>query len=397
MCPGTPNYVDKGDRTIKSCMNCTFPHKAENYDRLMKMLSAKKSDEVYEEQFHGGENSEYIEHDFSVNINPLGMPRKILRRLKKNLRLFSNYPQRNFEYLNKIFSQKFSVPSENIMFGNGASEIISLIVAAVKPKKALLLSPCFSGYERSLKTEGTKIDYFNLSCEKDFLVEEDFILYLEEWNGDILFLCNPNNPTGKLLQQDILFRIMSICKQKNIFCVLDECFISLTNNYFLNNEQSLKKNCRDYFNLIIVDAFTKNFSLAGLRCGFAVTSNSKLLQRMKNLQPEWSVSVPSLISAECALSECDDFMNKTNKLIADEKDYLQKKFDELGIKYFASDANFFLIKCETDLYHGLLEKKILIRPCSNFHNLDENYFRIAVKTHCENKILVKALRKLLEK
>ncbi len=397
VCPGNPEFVTKGDRVIKSCMYCTFPHKVENYDRLMKILSAKKNDEVYEDQFHGGEISENIEYDFSVNTNPLGMPKKILRMLNKSLKCFSSYPQRNCEDLNKLFSIKFSVPGENLMFGNGASELISLAVYAVKPKKALLLSPCFSGYERSLKSVGAKIDYFNLSCENDFSVDEGFISYLESWNGDILFLCNPNNPTGKLIPHNVLCRIMNLCERKNIFCLLDECFISFTNNDFFDNEYSLKKKFMDYSGLIIIDAFTKNFSLAGLRCGFAITSNLRLLQKMKTLQPEWSVSVPSQIAAECALNECNDFISRTNKLIADEKIYLQKNFKELEIKYFPGDANFILIKCDSDLYKGFLEKKILIRPCSNFHNLDETYFRIAVRTHSENKVLVRVLRKLLEK
>ena len=186
-CPGNPTFIKKDDgRILKRCTDCTFPHKPENYERIMRLLRTKKSEIDFTEEFHhGGEISSKSAKilDFSVNTNPLGLPENVKIAIKNSIDDYEKYPDQNCtELRKKLISTRPNLAESEIIFGNGASELISLCVQAISPKKTLLLSPTFSGYERALKICDSEIFYHNLKKENNFILDEEFFSSLERFS-----------------------------------------------------------------------------------------------------------------------------------------------------------------------------------------------------------------------
>ena len=381
-CPGNPTYIKKEDgRLIKRCTDCVFPHKPENYQKIMNLLRARKDVPPAGEYNHGKEL-------FSVNINPLGLPENVKEYIKNaisSLDLCEKYPDYNCTNLKKKLSDWLSVKvlPDNIVFGNGASELISLAVNAISPKDALLLAPTFSGYERALKICDCRVHHYYLKEENDFAVCGDILEAVSKISPDMIFLCNPNNPTGRMIDKNLFERMLDLCEEKGIFLFVDECFIDFTERADETALRFLEKSPH----LIVLNAFTKIFAMAGLRLGYLVSSNSGLLQKINSLRPEWNVSAVAQFAGEKMLDECD-YVAKTRELVKKERDFLVKKLKALGFRAFSGEANFILFKSE-------LKKEIpFLRSCANFKGLDGNFYRTSVRTHAENEGLVEKLEKL---
>lgn len=401
VCPGNPEFIKKEDgRVIKKCTGCTFPHKPENYERIMSLLRSPKQDFTFEEYHHGGEKDFCL--DFSVNTNPLGVPESVKSALKDSDALLEKYPDQNCTQLRQKLAEKLSVqsgahlPAENIVFGNGASELISLVAEAVSPKNALIVSPAFSGYERALKICDCRVVHHVLKKENDFILDEKIFDLLEERPGfDMIFVCSPCNPTGRMIRPQILKKLLEVCEEKGIFLFVDECFIDFTECSSESALRFVEKNPH----LVVLNAFTKIYAMAGLRLGYAVSSNQGLLQRIKMLAPEWNVSTVAQKAGLAALDE-QDYIEETRGLIKREREFLSAELKTLGFKVYSGEANFILFEDEPEREGGekldsaLMESGILIRNCGNFLGLNENFYRVAVKTHAENEKLIHALAKL---
>ena len=175
---------------------------------------------------HGGNiYDEAINYDFSVNTNPLGMPEDVKEKLKENLGdICEVYPEETCYELRKSISLKENISEHQIICGNGASELIYGLVRAIRPQKALVVVPSFSEYIRALRAEDTQMVYYHLAPERDFIVAEDIMSYLTP-DIDMVFLCNPNNPTGKLIDPDLMLDIITYCRMNQIYVVIDECFM----------------------------------------------------------------------------------------------------------------------------------------------------------------------------
>lgn len=343
----------------------------------------EEQDKVYR---HGGDiYHNNVKYDFSVNTNPLGMSPLVKQKLYKSLDMFEKYPDIQCLKLRKEIAAKENIPVENILCANGASEIFKLVTEAVKPERAVITAPAFSGYEYALRTQNTKIEYYYLNEEKDFAIDTDIISKIPA-GCDIIFLCSPNNPSGRVISKKVFLGILEYCRINNIYLVADECFLGFVPGY---EALSMKSEIESQ-HLIVVNAFTKLYAMAGLRLGWCVCGNKELLKKMQHLQPEWSVSVPAQIAGIYALND-KDYIEKTISLIAKERIRMSGFFAAKGIKVFPSDANFLLVKTEVDLYKKLLAKHILIRKCSNFNGLGEGFYRIAIRSYKENNILMEAL------
>ena len=403
-CPGNPTYIKKDDgRIIKRCTDCTFPHKPENYDKIMSLLktSAQKND-VFSEYHHGGEVNQKLRPeilDMSVNTNPLGLPESVKKTLQSSLELLERYPDQNCTLLKEKLADAKAIPPENLIFGNGASELISLFVQAVSPKSALIVSPTFSGYERALKICYSKIHHHLLSEESDFTLDDTIFNSIDKTSPDMLFLCSPNNPTGKMVDFDLLKKLVSVCEEKGIFLFVDECFIEFTGL----EKDSCVSLIEENQHLIVLNAFTKIYAMAGIRLGYACTSNQGLLAKVNFLRPEWNVSSLAQIAGLSALEE-GEYLQKTRALIKQEREYLSKELKALGFKVYPGEANFILFDSKGSLCQEnpasprqsigefLLNKGILLRNCANFTGLSENFWRVAVRNHDENEKLISLLK-----
>ena len=342
------------------------------------------------EQRHGGDiYRNQVNMDFSVNTNPFGMPASVEAALKDAIRHVTEYPDPKASALYLAVADRLLVPKEWLCFGNGASEIFLAIVHALRPKKILLPVPSFYGYVHAGEAAGSEMVSYRLEEEKDFLLQEDFFDHITE-EIDLIFLANPNNPTGRTIDHEYSIRVLEQCKKKHVTVVMDECFIE-----FAGEERSFYKYLREFDNLIIVRAFTKTYAIPGVRLGYLLCSNSKLCGKIQMQLPEWNLSSFAQAAGIAAARE-DDYVRESVAYVKDERIRLTSELRNMGIKAFDSEANYILIHSEVPLYDRLLDKKILIRDCSNFAGLERGYYRIAVRTREENDKLVKAIGECIE-
>lgn len=342
---------------------------------------------------HGGlysiESPNYAIVDFSSNVNPLGFPSSVKKLLKTGLQKIPVYPDPNSTKLRECLSRYVKVPIDNLIIGNGATEIIYNFCQAVISENTpvLIPIPIFGEYESAATLCGGKIEFFNtMNLNNDI---SDFIRKIPK-NGCI-FICNPNNPTGTIIPKDAMLQILHTAKNRSTMVFVDECFMELT--------QNPKESIIDHMgigNLFVLQSLTKSFGLAGLRVGYGI-GDRKIISILHNIKIPWNVSGLSQEAAILALSD-KDFLSKTRNLIKKEHAFLKNSISKIdGFSCLDSSTNFILIRTKTKsktLQKKLLKKNILIRDCSTFHGLDENYIRIAIKTRKENTKLILALEEL---
>lgn len=343
------------------------------------------------QNIHGGDiYRNQVSVDFSVNVNPLGIPREVKEALYGAVEKCFAYPDMMTEELKNAVADMLGIPAEYLLFGNGASELFMGIVHAVRPKKILIPVPSFYGYEYAAAAAGGECVYYPLREENQFLPEEDFLEALTE-DLDMVFLANPNNPTGRALAPAYLKRLFTICSRKHILVVLDECFVE-----FCSGERSMLQEIEEYDNVLLVRAFTKIYGIPGVRLGYAVCSSERLLEKIKGQLPEWNVSTFAQ-EAGIACTKQKAFLEETVAYVRKERQFLKERLEEAGIWVFESDTNFLLLYSELELDQELLKQGILIRSCENFRGLSKGYYRIAVKSRQENERLLTAVEMLIRK
>ena len=330
--------------------------------------------------------------DFSANINPLGLPDGVKQAMAKSIDQYNSYPDPLCRELISSLSKYESVPSTWIICGNGAADLIYRLVYAKKPKKAMVLAPTFAEYEEALNVVSCQVVHYDLKVDNDFQIQEEGLLEALQEDMDMLFLCNPNNPTGQLISKNIILKILKRCKELEILLVVDECF-----NEFLEEPEkySVKEYLDEYKNLFILKAFTKIYAMAGIRLGHCISRDSELLKElMKSGQP-WSVSTVAQIAGIQAIKE-KEYILRTKQLICEERKYLTISLESIGINVIASNANYIFVRwpfpTKNPLHEMLLKKGILIRNCDNYHGISIGYYRICIKTHQENITLIEALK-----
>ncbi|ROR31637.1 L-threonine O-3-phosphate decarboxylase [Mobilisporobacter senegalensis] len=328
--------------------------------------------------------------DFSSNINPLGPPDGVITAACEGIRSVSYYPDPWCNKLRERLSKMHQLPKEYILCGNGAAELIFSFVLAYKPKKALFPIPTFHEYEQALHTIDCDITYYSMKEENDFILTDDFIPAITN-DLDIIFLCNPNNPTGHLIPNGLLDQILQKCVDYNIYLVIDECFMDFVNK---EEQDSFIEKCTTVKTLFILKAFTKLYAIPGLRLGYMISSNTEMLMKMKEVTQPWNVSVPAQLAGIAALEE-EEYVNKSIELILQERKYLMSELSKMNLKLYDSKGNYIFFQGDKGLYEECLNKGILIRDCSNYEGLEQGYYRIAVKDHISNEKLVHILQEVI--
>ncbi len=342
---------------------------------------------------HGGDvykNS--IRYDFSANVNPYGTPEAVKKAIADSAEKVAIYPDPYCGELRKKLSEYTGAEEENIICGNGAAEIIFQFVEALRPKKTLLPVPSFSEYESALKVYGRDVELYQLKRENDFAITEDILGKIDK-DTDLVMLCNPNNPTGQPIERGLLFKIISRCRETGTWLFLDECFVSLSEEGACG---TILHELRKGDEVFLLNAFTKLYGMAGVRLGYGICLNKEMLEKMCSIIQPWNVSAPAQ-AAGCAALDCGVWVKEKKEKIFEEKEYLLSELNALGVDHIAGVANFIMLCGLPGLYEKMLEKGILIRSCANYHGLKDGDCRIAVKTHEENKELIKALKEVLGK
>lgn len=342
---------------------------------------------------HGGDlYGQAVKLDFSVNTNPLGTPGSVVRAVVDAAELLCQYPDPQCRELTAALAAYEGVPEEFILCGGGAAELIYAYCGAIDAGRALLTAPTFSEYASALAAMGREAVYFQLREEDGFAVSEDFIQELKKTDCKAVFLCNPNNPTGRLIPSEILSKICAVCIGRGIRLFVDECFLELSDS---GQEASLAKLLRGFQGLFILKAFTKSYGMAGLRLGYCLCGDTELLAAMSRQSQPWNVSLPAQMAGTAALRE-QDFLREARLLIQKERLLLASELEKLGFVVFPSQANYLLLKSQVPLFAPLLERGILIRDCQNYVGLGKGFYRVAVKLPVENQQLIAALEEVLK-
>lgn len=341
---------------------------------------------------HGGDlYSAPVTIDFSANINPFGTPQAVKDAVAHSADDLLHYPDPHCRELVRAISRFEDVPESFILCGNGAAELIFSYCTALQPKKAMVLSPCFSEYETALNTVRCTVDHVLLREEDNFSLTEEFLQTLSRWDGDLLMLCNPNNPTGQIIPSDLLERIAVLCGEKGIHLFVDECFLDLTEN---GEALSLKPRLARMPHVLLLKAFTKSYGMAGVRLGYCLSADGELLRAMGHLCQPWNVSIPAQKAGVAALSQTA-FVEQARQVIRQQRPWLTEKLEALGLKTVPSQTNYILFHSQRELKQPLLEKGILIRSCANYPGLCQGWYRIAVKLPEENRALIHALEAII--
>jgi len=346
---------------------------------------------------HGGDiYTNKVNMDFSVNINPLGLPKEVKSALSDAQNKADVYPDITNRQLRFAISKQTGADIDCIACGNGASELIMAFARMVMVKRgrlnALLVAPSFSGYLRALEAVDANISYYYSKSEEDFALGRDFIEAVEESRADIIYLANPSNPTGRLIDEELLQAVVKVCEKKGIFLMLDECFIELTGKGCELPGLNLLKNSKY---MVILRAMTKTYAIPGVRLGYALGGNSIITDDINRQLPEWNLSVFAANAGIAALT-CSEYVDRARELIASERIFLREGLNGAGIRTFASDANYILFFYKDyELGNKLLKRGILIRDCSDYEGLTKGYYRIAVKNHEENVEFLEILNEVI--
>lgn len=350
---------------------------------------------------HGGDvYRRAVDLDYSVNINPLGMPPRACAAAKHGVDQSTAYPDWKVEKLRdavvSFLNRKFApVVPEWITFGNGAADLIYRLMQVLRPQQVIVAAPAFAEYSVAAERVGAQLVPVYLPEADDFsftpVVEAEFIRAIEASpSGSAVFLCNPNNPDGNVIHAEVLQRIATVCEARHSWLIVDECFLPFlraddaTNSncgqeaekygartpkaiysddrsnavatQFSNAEHALCTNelecsmvpsLRAFPHLVILRAFTKIYGMPGLRLGYMLTAAQVLTDAVRATMTPWEINLPAQLAGVAALEE-SEFVEKTRALICAERAFLVQMLPTLPYveKVYVpeSDANFILFR-----------------------------------------------------
>lgn len=341
---------------------------------------------------HGGNAGKGI-LDFSVSVNPfkpLETTNGSWRDLRKEL---FRYPEPFCETLKSSLAKSLKIKDENLLIGNGSIDLIYLVTRAIHPKKAVVVHPTFAEYEYALKLVNSRATSFFMKENDSFVLDTDDLAKDIPRNG-LVFICNPNNPTGKAIERKKLLKLAAACWKKKAILAIDEAFIEFVDR---PGEFSLLYDAPKNPNMLILRSLTKTYSVPGIRMGYLV-GHKRLIEIIAKHQMPWAVNSIAQALTKAVLND-GRYLRKSLRDVAKERRRLYSSLSKMeGIKPYESSANFIMCRINSGsltslkLKEALLKKRILIRDLSNMKGLGRRYFRVAVKMRKENDILIDALK-----
>ena len=351
--------------------------------------------------------------DFSANINPLGPSQRGLDALNAQLRYISHYPDAtNDDVLNAI-ADTYGMDKHQIIVGNGAAELLYAICRLPGYTGAFVPAPGFSEYKEALEASKIPVrDIFYRPREDDngkpyfevpYLALETFAAELKGQDGRIIvFLGNPNNPDGTLLDKDHIRTVASMLKDANSLLVIDESFIDFVGNDPLqDNEHSMRSLVNEFDNIIVVHSFTKFYAVPGLRIGAAFT-NKTLITQLQQYIPSWSVNTLAQAYTKAALNDVD-YIKRTKQELNEEIAFMYNAVDAIeGITVYPPSANFILFQVNQEgitanyINEELKKYNMIVRNCDSYVGLTNHWVRIAIKDHDTNIKLMDKLTNILK-
>lgn len=333
--------------------------------------------------------------DFSANINPLGFPPGLKRFIADNLDIIPYYPDPDCRTIKDSLSQYLQISEDNLLIGNGSIELIFLITQSLKPKKVLIPTPTFSEYERAVAVTSGKCLFLETSEENDFVIKAEQIIK-KLTSVDLVFICNPNNPTGFLFTKEAVERLVRECERRGVFLVIDEAFLDFVVE---KDDVSMLQFAARHKYTLVLQSLTKFFAIAGLRLGYLI-GDKNLIKRISWYQPPWSVNSLAQLAGDRILKN-SSFIKKSRLYISEQRNELLAELKKLKyLQLYPPSANFIFCKLKTSQINATQlcdycgKRGLLIRNCDNFRGLDNSFIRIAVRKKEENRKLVGILKGL---
>lgn len=344
------------------------------------------------EEIYGIKKEEIV--SFSANVNPLGVSPKLRTALSEQIDAITTYPDREYTSLRKCIASYCETEYENVIVGNGSTELISLFIQIEHPKKALVIGPTYSEYEREIALGGGTTLYYPLRESDNFRLNvEDFLTHLNE-SIDLLVICNPNNPTSSCIRRDEMRHILDACKQYDIYVMVDETYVEFANN---RDEISAVPLTNYYNNIVILRGTSKFFAAPGLRLGYAITGNRDLIKAINTRKNPWTINSLAVVAGETMFTDTA-YIEETKSLISSERariyDILKK---HPAYKVYEPSGNFMLVRIlsenvtSQDLFDRAIREKMMIRDCSTFPFLDNKYIRFCIMKPEDNDRLLHCL------
>ncbi len=331
--------------------------------------------------------------DHSSNVSPLPPPKALYDILAKNLTEIEHLPEVDSETLREALAKKLSISPNQILVSSGTTDWIFALPRIIKPKRVLILAPTYADYSDASYAVGANIDYFFARPEDNF--QPDLKAFQSQLYGhELIFICNPNNPTGTFLSKNILIEIISYFDE--ITFVVDESYLDFIGSL----DKSLLSIKPFPKNLVVLRSFSKIYRIPGLRLGYAVAGSKLVKELWKQCLP-WSVNRLAQIAGLWLLNQ-DEHIKQCRELVQKERKRLIPRFKALpGVRCFEGHLHFFLLYLEnhsaSKIWERLLrEYFILTRNASNFKGLNDHYLRISLRSPTENDRLIKALEEVLK-
>lgn len=357
----------------------------------------------HKEHFHGSD-LEKIEAaygikkeniiSFSANVNPLGISYRLRESLMEHLDVITSYPDREYTSLRKCIADYTGTDYRNILVGNGSTELISLVIQIQHPKKALIVGPTYSEYEREVSLGGGRSHYFRLKETDDFRLNPDELNETLSHDIDLLVLCNPNNPTSSQTDRNSMRRILDACKEKGIFVMVDETYVEFSE---AANQITAIPLTEYYNNIIILRGIAKFFAAPGLRLGYAICGNRQLLKEIDSKKNPWTINSLAAVAGEMMFQD-EKYIQDTKALITAERQRICKILDNCpAVRYYPPHGNFVLVRIlrdditSMDLFEAAIRQGLMIRDCSTFPFLDNKYIRFCFMNPADNDALLKVL------
>ena len=328
--------------------------------------------------------------DYSANISPLGIPSHIKKAMVDAIEGTINYPDPDCTALREAIGRQDGVEPDCVTCGNGGADLLYRLAFGLKPKKVLLPVPAFVEYEEAMTAAGARMVYETM--DEDFHIREDMTERITE-NTDLVILCNPNNPTGLLTPRRQVLAVLERAKEMHCRVLVDECFLEICRE---EEQYTVKPYLKEYPNLMILKSFTKLYAIPGVRLGYLLCADREVIAQVNRAGQAWSVSHIAQCAGVAALSH-PEYKAAVIDAVEKELIYMKKEMANLPLTLYDGRANYLFFRTPgvTDLDRRLESRGIMIRNCSNYVNLGNDYWRIAVKTHEENVILLRELRQAL--
>lgn len=363
---------------------------------------------THTDHFHGSdlEKIEQLYHikkeniiSFSANVNPLGLSGKLCEALKEHLDVITSYPDREYTELRKSIASYCHTDFENVVAGNGSTELISAVLRQKAFKNACLISPTYSEYEREISLGGGVCHYYMLTPENHFaLCTEELFAFLSDKEIELLVLCNPNNPTSTALNREILAEILGFCKKNGVFVMFDETYIEFVED---DADTTAVPFLSHFDNFIILRGISKFFASPGLRLGYGLTGSRTLIRSINETKNPWTINSLAEYAGRVLFTD-EEYIRRTKTLIHTERNRVCGILRTIpGLKVYEPAANFVLVKIEKEnrnadiLFDAAIRCSLMIRNCSTFQGLDNRFFRLCFMNPEENDLLLSCIRKTM--